>query len=75
MIDDDFKVKLSDFGWSIHAPNNSRYSMCGTAEYLSPELIKNEEYDNEFDNYCIGIMTYELTVGNAPFLGENNKEL
>lgn len=29
-------LKLTDFGWSIHAPTTKRKTMCGTIDYLSP---------------------------------------
>lgn len=32
-------LKISDFGWSIHAPSDSRKTMCGTFEYLCPEMV------------------------------------
>lgn len=35
-IDDD--IKLADFGWSVHAPSLRRDTMCGTLDYLPPEM-------------------------------------
>ena len=34
------EIKISDFGWSVHAPNNRRNTMCGTLDYLPPEMVK-----------------------------------
>lgn len=34
------EIKISDFGWSVHAPNKRRNTMCGTLDYLPPEMIK-----------------------------------
>jgi serine/threonine protein kinase len=33
-------LKLADFGWSVHAPSDRRKTMCGTLDYLPPEMIK-----------------------------------
>ena len=33
-------IKLSDFGWSCHAPSNHRKTLCGTLDYLPPEMLK-----------------------------------
>ena len=33
-------IKLADFGWSVHAPSNRRNTMCGTLDYLPPEMIQ-----------------------------------
>ena len=35
--DDVFKI--SDFGWSVHTPSNRRRTLCGTLDYLCPEMI------------------------------------
>ncbi len=32
-------IKIADFGWSIHAPSNRRLTICGTLDYLSPEMV------------------------------------
>jgi aurora kinase len=35
-------VKISDFGWSIEMNKKERDTLCGTLEYLSPEMVKGE---------------------------------
>lgn len=32
-------IKLTDFGWSIHSPGDKRKTLCGTLDYLPPEMI------------------------------------
>ncbi|KAL9002813.1 MAG: hypothetical protein Q9188_004275 [Gyalolechia gomerana] len=65
------ELKMSDFGWSVHAPNNRRNTMCGTLDYLPPEMIKpgsQENYYNEkVDLWSLGVLTYEFLCGEAPF--------
>lgn len=65
------EIKISDFGWSVHAPNNRRNTMCGTLDYLPPEMLKPgsaENYYNEkVDLWSLGVLTYEFLVGEAPF--------
>ncbi len=66
------EIKLSDFGWSAHAPNNRRKTMCGTLDYLPPEMIKPSSgsggyYSEKIDLWSLGVLTYEFLVGEAPF--------
>ncbi|KAI1818714.1 Pkinase-domain-containing protein [Poronia punctata] len=65
------EIKISDFGWSVHAPNSRRATMCGTLDYLPPEMIKpgsSENYYNEkVDLWSLGVLTYEFLCGEAPF--------
>ena len=40
LLDSFGTIKLADFGWSVHAPSNKRKTMCGTMDYLPPEMIE-----------------------------------
>lgn len=63
------EIKISDFGWSVHAPNNRRNTMCGTLDYLPPEMVKgcNDYYSEKVDLWSLGVLTYEFLCGEAPF--------
>ena len=34
------ELKIADFGWSVHAPNSRRKTLCGTLDYLPPEMVQ-----------------------------------
>ncbi|XP_048043964.1 aurora kinase B isoform X1 [Megalobrama amblycephala] len=61
------ELKIADFGWSVHAPSLRRRTMCGTLDYLPPEMIEGHTHDEKVDLWCIGVLCYECLVGNPPF--------
>ena len=38
-------LKIADFGWSVHAPSSRRATMCGTLDYLPPEMVEGKYID------------------------------
>ena len=61
------ELKIADFGWSVHAPNARRRTLCGTLDYLPPEMIENKEHDKMVDVWSLGVLMYEFLTGNPPF--------
>jgi serine/threonine protein kinase len=74
LLDGKGDVKIADFGWSVHAPNKRRTTLCGTLDYLPPEMIEGKEHDTGVDLWCLGILCYEFLVGQPPFMAEQNNE-
>ncbi|KAH3681486.1 hypothetical protein WICPIJ_007565 [Wickerhamomyces pijperi] len=60
-------IKISDFGWSVTAKNSKRSTMCGTLDYLPPEMIEAKEHDYRVDVWALGVLCYEFVVGQPPF--------
>ncbi|XP_077504640.1 aurora kinase A-B-like [Amblyomma americanum] len=61
------EIKIADFGWSVHAPSSRRETMCGTLDYLPPEMIEGAVYNEKVDHWALGILIYEFLVGKPPF--------
>jgi len=61
------ELKIADFGFSVHAPNSRRTTMCGTLDYLPPEMIEGSAHDKNVDIWSLGVLTYEFLVGKPPF--------
>ena len=71
---DRMHVKLCDFGWSTHTIDERRTTFCGTVDYVAPELIDQEPYDDKIDIWAVGILSYELLTGSAPFTGQTEND-
>uniref|UniRef100_A0A2K5JKK3 non-specific serine/threonine protein kinase n=1 Tax=Colobus angolensis palliatus TaxID=336983 RepID=A0A2K5JKK3_COLAP len=52
----------------------TRKTMCGTLDYLPPEMIEGRTYDEKVDLWCIGVLCYELLVGYPPFESASHSE-
>lgn len=64
LFDEKYNVKLCDFGWSCEAlKDDVRTSVCGTYEYMSPEVVFERRHDFKVDIWCLGILLYEFLVG------------
>jgi len=68
------EVKIADFGWSVHAPSSRRATMCGTLDYLPPEMVNNTHHDIYVDHWTLGVLCYEFLVGKPPFESKNQEE-
>jgi serine/threonine protein kinase len=65
-VDDNFRLKLADFGWSRQR-EKERTTFCGTPDYLAPEMINGTEQTEKLDIWTMGVLMFELLHGKAPF--------
>ncbi|KAK1908548.1 hypothetical protein P3342_009398 [Pyrenophora teres f. teres] len=75
------EIKLADFGYSVHSESGHRSTVCGTLDYLSPEVavmmlkpgMSVGWYTKAIDQWSLGVLMYELLVGRPPFEMKNTK--
>ena len=76
LIDGDGYIKISDFGLSrINVKGNDAKSICGTPEYLAPEIIMKIGYGKPVDWWTFGSIVFEMLTGFPPFYTKNRNEL
>ena len=67
---------LADFGLATKVDEDKlASSFCGTAEYLSPEMLNEEGHDQTVDWWTLGILLYEMLVGIPPFFHKNKHRM
>lgn len=66
--------KIIDFGCCIQT-FGPRRTLCGTTEYLCPEMVLGNEYDSRVDVYTLGVLLYELLFQRSPFFEIDEKEM
>lgn len=68
------ELKIADFGWSVHTPSSRRSTLCGTLDYLPPEMIEGKTHDRKVDMWSLGVLCYEFLVGKPPFEAKTHDE-
>nr|CCA23995.1 protein kinase putative [Albugo laibachii Nc14] len=77
LMDDDGHIRLTDFGLAKEMAHeeDSTKTMCGTNEYMAPEMIRGRSYNKAVDFWALGALIYEMVTGYPPFVHKNKKKL
>jgi serine/threonine protein kinase len=69
LLDSKGHVKLTDFGLSkiLDEGNDKAFTICGTPQYLAPEILLRKGYDKAVDWWSLGCVMYEMLSGKLPY--------
>ena len=69
LMDKEGHIKITDFGLSkiLDDMNDKVFTLCGTPQYIAPEIIKKKGYDKGIDWWSLGCLFYEFLMGGIPF--------
>lgn len=75
VMDTNGYVKLVDFGLAKQILSGKTWTLCGTPDYLAPEIILNEGHDHAVDYWALGVLIFEMVVGAPPFFADDPMEV
>ncbi|KIW45355.1 cAMP-dependent protein kinase type 2 [Exophiala oligosperma] len=66
LLDRHGHIKITDFGFAKDVPDIT-WTLCGTPDYLAPEVVASKGYNKSVDWWSLGILIFEMLCGFTPF--------
>lgn len=77
LMDADGFIRIADFGLCKEGMDfgDRTSTFCGTPEFLAPEVLTENSYSRSVDWWGLGVLVYEMLVGESPFPGDDEEEV
>lgn len=72
LLDSEGYLRITDFGFAKDIGDGSTYTLCGTPDYLAPEIIQGSPHGKGVDWWTVGILLYEMLASYPPFTDPDN---
>jgi protein kinase X len=70
LVDKDGHCRITDFGFA-KVVKDKTFTLCGTPEYLAPEIIQSKGHNKFVDWWALGVLIFEMLAGYPPFYDDN----
>jgi len=74
LIDCEGHLKITDLGFAKVVPTRT-WTVCGTPEYVAPEIISTKGHSKPVDWWALGILVFEMLAGHSPFVAKSSQEI
>ena len=70
--ENDFEMKIIDFGTACKEHDETESGICGSPGYIAPEILRQEEFSSKADVFSVGVIMHILLLGKIPFKRSEN---
>jgi serine/threonine protein kinase len=70
-VDENWSVKVADFGFARIKEENATMTRCGTPCWTAPEIIRGEKYGERADVFSFGVVMWQVVTRKEPYAGRN----
>lgn len=75
LVDDNWQVKVADFGLATVKSRTFAKTMCGTTGWVAPEVLAEQGYTEKADVYSFAVILWELLTRQIPYAGKNTMQV